>query len=147
MRKIFYTALICAVILYGGGKTREAFSDNAKQAVIEIKERMFITQTNDIYLNSDEYLGKTIKLEGMFSIFKYGEKTILSVFRHSPGCCGSDGVVGFNVIWDGEYPNNNDWVEAVGVLEYVEVNGLQSFRLNLSSLTVLPNRGAEFVMQ
>ena len=153
MRKKFFIALVCAVtlicvvILYGYAKTREAASGQATPAVIEINERMFVTQITDIYINPDEYSGKTIMLEGIFGISRFNDVTYLSVFRNSPGCCGDDGMVGFNVIWEGEYPNNNDWVKAVGVLEIVEANGTMNFRLNLSALTVLPNRGAEFVTQ
>ena len=54
---------------------------------------------------------------------------------------------GFEVIWSGDYPNNNDWVEAVGVLEKYEQDGYKYLRLNLSALTVLDTRGAEYVSQ
>ena len=37
--------------------------------VIEIKERMFINQCNDVYLNPDDYRGKLIKLEGIYDGF------------------------------------------------------------------------------
>jgi len=148
VRKIFLIAfIICAAVLFGFAKTRDASSGLTKPAVIEITERMFVTQITDMYLNPDEYSGKTIKLEGIFGIYKYNDAAYYSVYRNSPGCCGDDGSVGFSVIWDGEYPNNNDWVEAAGVLEYAEVSGSGVFRLNLLSLEVLPNRGAEFVTQ
>ena len=65
----------------------------------------------------------------------------------APGCCGDDGEAGFEVRWEGEYPEQNDWVEAVGILEAYEEEGYQYLRLALSSLTVLPTRGAEFVSQ
>ncbi|MDR2515554.1 MAG: hypothetical protein LBD02_10195 [Christensenellaceae bacterium] len=121
--------------------------------VVAIKEKMFIAQLNDVYLNQDTYLGKTIKFEGMFTQYTWDEQglTCYLVYRNSPGCCGADGQAGFEVIWpDGSnqaYPNENDWVEAVGVLEEYEEDGYKYLRLALSSLTVLPTRGAEFVSQ
>jgi len=117
--------------------------------VVEIKEKMFIAQTNDVYFNPEDYLGKTIRYEGIFDIYEEdvtGE-IFYAVIRYGPGCCGIDGDAGFEVKWDSEYPNQNDWVEAIGVLEEYEDNGFNYLRLALTSLTVLPTRGAEYVSQ
>ncbi|MDR0861324.1 MAG: hypothetical protein LBN30_00885 [Oscillospiraceae bacterium] len=117
--------------------------------VIEIKEKMFVAQSNDVYINTEDYLGKTIKYEGIF--YEYTSEgtgvTYYSVFRYGPGCCGSDGSCGFEVIWDNEYPQPDDWVEVVGVLEEYDEGGFTYLRLALSSLTVLETRGAEYVTQ
>ncbi|MDR1509190.1 MAG: metal ABC transporter permease [Synergistaceae bacterium] len=43
------------------------------ESVFEIREKMFIEQTNDVYLNPDEYMGKTIRLEGIFGIVETEE--------------------------------------------------------------------------
>ena len=117
--------------------------------IIEIKEKMFIAQTNDIYYNAEDYLGKTIKYEGIYNAYYWDDEdsTFYSVIRYGPGCCGDDGEAGFEVVWDGEHPEVNDWVEAVGVLEQYEDGGYKYLRLALTSLTVLPTRGAEFVNQ
>jgi Predicted membrane protein len=128
-------------------------SDVAVQApigdVVEIREKMFIAQTNDIYFNAEDYIGKTIKYEGIFDIYEVPEigGVYYAVIRYGPGCCGVDANAGFEVKWDGEYPNRNDWVEVVGVLEEYEENGYKYLRLVLNSLTVLPMRGAEYVNQ
>jgi hypothetical protein len=61
-----------------------------------------------------------------------------------------DANCGFEVQWAGDnadYPEVNDWVEAVGVLEQYEENGMNYLRLDLTSLTVLETRGAEYVTQ
>ena len=120
----------------------------AKQPeVIEIGEKLFVEQTNDVYYNPKDYLGKIIKYEGIFDIFEVpetGEK-LYSVIRYGPGCCGIDANAGFQVIWDGDYPNRNDWVEVVGTLEEYELEGTMMLRLSLSSLKVLEERGAEYV--
>jgi uncharacterized membrane protein YcgQ (UPF0703/DUF1980 family) len=115
--------------------------------VVEISERLFIAQTNDIYINTEDYLGKTIKYEGIFKTMYWPEEneTFYYVIRYGPGCCGYDGEAGFEVSWDGEWPEEDAWCEAVGVLEAYEMNGWQYLRLALSSLTVLEERGAEFV--
>lgn len=69
---------------------------NTSEKVIEIKEKLFIAQTNDIYINSKDYLGKTIKYEGLINIYEdeTGRK-FYYVIRYAPGCCGYDGSAGF----------------------------------------------------
>jgi hypothetical protein len=122
------------------------------EGIVEIKEKIFISQTNDVYLNPEDYMGKTIKLEGLFKTqAAYGDgPTYCFVLRYGPGCCGYDGNAGFEVAWDGEaapYPSEDDWVEAVGVLQSYEEDGYPYLYLSLTSLRVLDQRGAEFVTQ
>ncbi len=123
--------------------------DEPSGDVIEIKEKMFVAQTNDVYYNPEDYLGKTLKYEGLFDSYDDPDngQTYYAVIRYGPGCCGIDLNAGFEVLWNREYPEPNDWVEAVGVLEEYEENGQKYLRLALSSLTVLPTRGAETVYQ
>jgi putative membrane protein len=118
--------------------------------IVEIGEKMFIAQVNDIYLNADDYLGKKIKLEGVFKQ-STGEEPYYFVIRYGPGCCGNDGLVGFEVAWDKEkakpYPADDSWVEAEGVLKSYEEEGFQLSYIDLTSLNVLAKRGAETVTQ
>ena len=171
MKKSMLAALLCIIALTGCGAdtapantpeakepTNAATSANATASAlpsapaadaIEIKEKLFLAQTNEIYINKDDYLGKTIKYEGIFDIFEIPEMNMkyYSVIRYGPGCCGDDGNVGFEVKWDGEYPKQNDWVEASGVLEEYNEGQYTYLRLALTSLNVLSERGAETVIQ
>jgi len=117
--------------------------------VVEINEKLFIAQTNDIYINTEDYLGKTIKYEGIFKTYYWEEvdTTYYYIIRYGPGCCGYDGEAGFEVIWDGQWPQEDDWCEAIGILEAYEENGMKYLRLSLASLTVKDERGAEYVSQ
>ncbi|MDR2758149.1 MAG: hypothetical protein LBB78_02075 [Spirochaetaceae bacterium] len=119
--------------------------------IIEIKEKMFIAQTNDVYLNPEDYLGKTIKLEGLFKSEIGYENTYCFVIRYGPGCCGYDGNAGFEVVWDDpdkrKYPDEDAWVEAVGNLQSYDEDGYPYLYLALTSLTVKKTRGSEFVTQ
>ena len=121
---------------------------------VEIGEKFFIAQTNDVYLNPEDYLGKTIRLQGLFKRMEYeGGGGYCFVLRYGPGCCGNDGSAGFEVSWDRTdpdpppYPNEDDWVEAEGVLGYYREDDYPYLYLNLSSLRVKETRGAEFVSQ
>jgi hypothetical protein len=121
--------------------------------IVDIREKLFIAQTNDVYLNPGEYMGKTIRLEGLFKYESYtGTDTdYCFVLRYGPGCCGNDGSAGFEVAWDppspADYPEIDDWVEAVGVLKTYDEDGYPYLYLSLLSLTVKDERGAEFVSQ
>jgi uncharacterized membrane protein YcgQ (UPF0703/DUF1980 family) len=120
--------------------------------VIEIKEKMFVAQSNDIWYNTDEYMDKIIKYEGLLDIYTDPETGIeyYSVIRYGPGCCGVDANCGFEVAWvDGEhkYPKQNEWCEVVGKLDIYEEGHIRYLRINLISLTVLEERGKETVTQ
>jgi len=126
----------------------------SEKGVIEIKEKMFISQVNDVYLNPEDYLGKTIKLEGLFKMEQGYDKSYCFVLRYGPGCCGYDGNVGFEVLWNKDnekkkpYPGEDAWVEATGELKTYKENGYNEFLyLDLISLNVLNKRGQETVMQ
>ena len=138
------------LVIYNARSRNE--SSVATGDVIEIKEKMFISQVNDVYLNKDDYLGKTIKLEGLFKVEQGYDKSYCFVLRYGPGCCGFDGNVGFEVAWDKEkekpYPGEDSWVEATGELKtYKEDDSMEYLYLDLVSLNVLNERGSETVMQ
>lgn len=118
--------------------------------VIDIKEKLFIAQTNDIYLNAEEYLGKTLRYQGFVETVNDEDtgETYYFVIRNGPGCCpGVDSTAGFEVAWDKPYPNRDDWVEATGVLEEYEFEpGVKYLRIQLKSLLVLAERGADTVV-
>jgi zinc transport system permease protein len=136
-----------------GADTVSLSNIDSDTAIVEIKEKLFIARTNDIYLNAGDYLGKTIRLEGLFKMEQYEEKEVpyYFVLRYGPGCCGNDGNAGFEVAWDSgfgdSYPAIDEWVEATGKLKYYDEDGYPYLYIALSSLKVLEERGAEFVSQ
>jgi uncharacterized membrane protein YcgQ (UPF0703/DUF1980 family) len=140
MKKFLPAALLTLAALLGG------IAWGAE--VIVIREKLFIQQCNDVYLNPNDYLGRTVRLEGIYGELP-GEKNgeILSyVYRIGPGCCGYDGVAGFRVFYDGESkPGQGAWVEATGTVELLPPSAEDVVALRLSQLKVLEKRGAEYV--
>ncbi|MCL2009004.1 MAG: hypothetical protein FWG71_00470 [Synergistaceae bacterium] len=133
---VFLAAVLSSAVLVTGANEGK---------VIEIRDRMFIQQSNDVYINVGEYLGKTVRLEGIYSKFtnEDGRDPISYVYRKTPGCCGDDGKMGFMVLLDGvPAPEPDAWVEATGKVEVTERNEVA---LRLSSLKVMDKRGKEFV--
>jgi len=141
---------VIALFLAGCSGTKKSEVSND---IIVIKEKMFVTQVNDIYLNSEDYLGKTIKLQGVFKAEQpYEGDPYCFVLRYGPGCCGFDGNVGFEIKWDETraqpFPKEDSWVETTGILKQYEEDGYDQYLyLDLISLNVLNKRGSEIVYQ
>jgi putative membrane protein len=137
-RTVFFAACLLLLIV-----SRTEAADK----VIEIRDKMFLAQTEDIYINAPDYMGSAVRYEGIYTSFPpafKGDETLHVVFRRAPGCCGNDGMAGFIVAWDGDYPDPDAWVKVEGVLETADSGDLQ---IRLSSLSVLEKRGQEFVTQ
>ncbi len=117
--------------------------------LVEIKEKMFIQGCNDVYLNPENYADKRIKIEGMFESYRDDQtgKEYFSVIRNGPGCCGNDGVAGFNFAYgDTSGLKQNDWIEVIGKVKQTEdSSGIKWVFLDAISVQVSKKRGAEFV--
>lgn len=123
-----------------------------KDGVVEIKEKMFLTQITDIFANFDDYKDKKVKVEGMFTYFKDSndQPTLPVVYRKGPGCCGNDGWGGFflDMPKDMKVPNDNDWIIVTGSPEReYDDQGVVTLHLKVDKLEVSDKRGAEFVKQ
>lgn len=118
--------------------------------IIEITEKMYITYINDIYTNLEQYKGKKIKLEGMFTS-QYDEsvqETFYFVYRRGPGCCGNDGsMAGFEFTTKDSIPQENDWIEVTGTLDSYEQDGFIYLTLRDSQVVIKEERGLEDVYQ
>ncbi len=128
--------------------TSDKIIDNKN--IMEIREKMFIAQIEDIYYNIEDFKDKYIKIEGMYSVVEPEEGDIGKVhfvYRNAPGCCGNDGWAGFMLNYDGEYPNTNDWIQVVGTPEIIKNGVYEDLYLNVISIEVMEERGAEFVNQ
>ena len=116
------------------------------KADVEIKENLYLTQINDIYRNKEAYLGKSIHLEGLYFSSEAGGEAYQMVRRYGPSCCDLDGAAGFEFLWEGETPEQNDWIEVWGTLEqYQKADGFFYLRLRLTKLKVKEQAGEAYV--
>lgn len=156
MRKhLILILIVCLLALTGCQNQGTITSSSAVQThtaapqlqVVEISEKMFIAQCNDVYLNPDDYQGKLIQIEGIYMSYTDSDSgnAYHYVMRYGPGCCGNDGTAGFEFIYDGEMPKQEDWIEVIGTVEKVKENDTEYIVLRASKVTVLNVRGAEFV--
>lgn len=122
----------------------------AEEGIVEIKEKMFLTQINDIYYNYDDYKDKKIVVEGMFALFESADGKSRSpvVFRYGPGCCSNDGWGGFLLDYKDNQPATKDWIRVVGTPEIRDSTlGLPELYLKVETLEVKTKRGLELVKQ
>ena len=131
-------------------KTPKVTKDKTKnEKVLVIGEKMFITQINEIYYNFESYKDKTIVVEGMYALFYNfdGTENIPAVYRNGPGCCGNDGWGGFFLKYDGDLPQDNDWIKVTGTPILLSNGYYDDLYLDVTNIEVLTDRGAEFVEQ
>jgi uncharacterized membrane protein YcgQ (UPF0703/DUF1980 family) len=147
MKKIFLFLVIISMVLACKGKTNNNAED---QKVVELSDKLFILQYNDIMLNgSKDYMDKIISLEGIYREYETAEGEIKHViYRKAPGCCGDDGEVGFHFEYydEASYPQPNDWIKVAGRLKEVPTPwGFKTYYLVLNSLEIKQERGKELV--
>ena len=113
--------------------------------MVEITDNFFIEQTNDVYLNLSDYIGKTIKIEGLIYSYKDSNGDICyAVVRNTPGCCGNDGLAGIDIRYFEDYPEENTWVEVVGVVGTDKIQGGEIPAIQVSTLNI-KEEGVSFV--
>ena len=106
--------------------TNKAKSNIQKQKIdLDITDNYFIAQTNDVYVNYNDYKGKIVRIEGYFYVYqnyKTGEN-YYAVVRNSPGCCGNDGLAGLDIKYNGKYPAEKTWIKVIGkISKYSETD-------------------------
>jgi uncharacterized membrane protein YcgQ (UPF0703/DUF1980 family) len=153
MKRGFVLIIVCLLLLTAGSGDSAPANlppENTSGGVVKIKEKMFIAQCNDIYLNPKEYIGKIIRIEGLYDEYTDEAGAVhRAVIRYGPGCCGNDGVAGFVFSGDGAPDcKPNDWIAIEGVITPVTYNnGYETVIIGKASVTVKTERGAEYVTQ
>jgi len=127
-------------------REHEAVNRENKE-VIDIEEKIYLSQMTDIYMNTEDYIGRILSMEGYMLPDDTGDDIIGAVVRNTPGCCGDDGITGLSYIWDGEVPADNDWIKVTGVLS-IRTEGEQVYLiLEAQSVEIKTERGEDFVSQ
>ena len=106
-----------------------------------IGDRFFVTQIFEIVFNPEDFLGRTIRYEGMFlSVYwPVTSEYFFLVARPGDDCCGPGDMVGLEVYLN-DIPRVDEytWVEITGVLEEVYAEGHGPIlQLNAISMVVV----------
>ena len=118
-----------------------------QEKVITFKDDYFMTQVNEIYYNPDDYVGKKIEIEGFPMESPNGYKY---VGRYGPGCCGTDGYVYLEYVYDkNDIPLvvEKDWIKVKGVIKKVVDQTGTIIYIEASSIEKLSTRGVDRVVK
>ena len=130
MKKIL-AGIIMAVLLIG------CTSDgNNEDGIHVLNNRLFEIQLMEILLNQEEFIGTTIRYEGIFISAPWlsVDETIFIVYRYVDGCCGPE-PRGMEVYLNDIEPlPDNTEVEVTGVISQFEADGRSFLRLDVISL-------------
>ncbi|MEA5084495.1 MAG: DUF1980 domain-containing protein [Lachnospiraceae bacterium] len=120
-----------------------------QDGVLEIEEDKFVSQVSEIYNYSDKYLGKTVKYQGYIFLEKYEGKDYFYVVRNTYACeCGEEeSVVGFEIAWEGDIPEEGTWVEVTGVLDSYVEEEIEYILVRVSDLDIKDEIGKTFVTE
>ncbi|MGN0915220.1 MAG: hypothetical protein ACI4NE_02535 [Succinivibrio sp.] len=119
---------------------------NSYTKEIVIKDKMFITTINDIYVNLEDYKNDTITFEGMYENGYFDDpefegRLFPFVYRLGPGCCFNDTYAGMYLEYDGELPPEGSWLKVSGHAKYFEHNGFTDLFLVVDKLEVMEKAG------
>ncbi len=149
MKNIKFTLLALMIVFLVGCSNNTSVEEiDSNSDTIVISEDMYVTWINEIYVNYQDYIGKKIKLEGMYTNYysMQDDETYNMVYRVGPGCCGNDGnMAGFKFECAGELPKENDWIEVEGVLDTYEAYEINNLILKDAKVKVKEERGIETV--
>ena len=112
--------------------------------ILEIGDRFFVTQIIDIFTNPQDYLGRTVRYEGIFRAIHWPQtgNYYFAVIRYMTSCCGTE-PIGLEVLLPSSMAPVADraWVQITGVFE--KSQGFPAVRA--TALVETPQRGSGFV--
>lgn len=139
---------ITAIIITTNKKSKGVVSEQEKkvtQATTDIimQDNQYITQINDIWLNTDEYLGKTIEIEG----FPMTNGTYTFVGRYGPGCCSGDGYAYMEYEYNEKLDliDEQDWIKVIGIIRQGQDEYGPYVYIEATSVEKLATRGVDRV--
>ena len=122
MKKLIALLALC-LFLAGCGRSK----------IVRIPSESYLETVRAIYDKPEDYLDKTIVIQGLFTYLENEDSHFAMVYRFD----GDDNPVGFEVVYGGAYPQNFSWVEAEGTLDSYESDGDVFLRILVSRIKVI----------
>ena len=94
-----------------------------------LSSTMVYAEVYNIMMEPESYVGKTIKMEGLYYADNYTDKSYhFVIISDATACCAQ----GLEFIWLGDhsYPKSDTEVEVVGIFESYEENGQRYYRID-----------------
>lgn len=101
---------------------------------IEIKDDTFITQMDAVFDALNACVGMTMKVEGLVMNVEENKFAITRYYDMIHDNHTHEVTVGINANYNGEIPDEDTWVEAVGVIKRGYIDGREQPVLEITSL-------------
>ena len=144
---IVFSATCCLSSCDGGNgakdETTEAIDADAPAVDIDITETTFKGWIKELESSPADYLGKTIRLEGVMYKFQADNgNTYNTVYRD--GCCSGDHMYYLEFVpTDKLTAVNGDWIEVIGTFSNYYEDTSEYYTLKDAKVTVKTVRGTE----
>ena len=112
----------------------EEEKNNIKNVDVIISDENFITDMDEVFNNIDDYIGKTMKVEGFIGSIDGDNFKVLRLYDMAHDDHSHEVTVGVNAIYDGEVPAEDTWVEIIGVIIKEVVDGREQPVIKVSRL-------------
>ena len=143
---LMIVAAIVTIIFVSSKKdTSNTTETTANKIDLEIKDSYFLANMDDIYINYNNYEGKTVSYEGFVYYDPYynGAMVVARYFY----CCGYDAyITGLECDYTGDKPSANQWVKVTGVIQINRENPDDIYPyLKVTSMELLEKEGEKYV--
>ncbi len=139
-------ASIVLVFLNNNEKNNvDIYESQDEKVDVYIKDNYFVGQINEFYMNYNMYIGKKVSYEGYILYSPAGQIGVVRDYF----CCGVDSYpVGLECNqYNGDKPNENEWVKVTGTLSTATDDQGVYPVLKDAKLEVMQTRGEQTVYQ
>lgn len=127
---------------------QEAGTSQLLSAEIAIGDDYFIENMDKIFIDLDEYEGKTLTYEGFIATVGEEEEgyAVVRNYELDHGDHSHTIHVGMDVLYDGTWPELDSWVKVTGIITRQNAGGEDYPALQVEEMIVMPERGQETVV-
>lgn len=90
---------------------------------VVISDKNFVTELNDVFANLSNYIGKSIKVEGIAMNVEDNSFSVVRLYDSEHEDHVHEVTVGINAKYDGLVPKEENWVTIIGRITSNQVNG------------------------
>lgn len=101
---------------------------------ITIKDDTFITQMDEVFINIYDYIGKTMKVEGIVKNVSGKNFAVVRLYDMQHEDHSHEVTVGIDAEYNGEVPAEDSWVKIIGVIDKQVRDGKDKPVLKVKSL-------------
>ena len=123
-------------------KKQTTYEDDGKDVIV--KDETFLSQMNDIFEKTDNYIGRKITVEGIVqSINSDKGFAVARKYDENHGNHYDEVMVGIIALYSGDLPKVDSWVEVSGTIEKETIEGTKQPIIKVDKVTVKDTRGQE----